>query len=154
MTLDDCVCFVCQFSPSGRCATLQVWSLGRHATDQLLLALWPGTARITRRCSTITCAELPFMQNSVGTAHVLTEQNDEGFFITECKTFFLAFRSWDVWKPLVSSNSWGGVWWTQRSHYTVTSCSPRYLSLSVWYEGICSMYLYSHSFHQHSFWIT
>lgn len=55
-------------------------------------------------------------------------------------TFFnLVFRSRDVWKLVVPSDSWRGVWWTQCSHYTVTSCSTRYpspfISLSMWYEG-------------------
>lgn len=40
------------------------------------------------------------------------------------------FRSWDVWKPPVLSDSWRGVWWTQCSHYTTTSGSTRYFCSS------------------------
>lgn len=43
--------FVCQFSPSGRRASLQVWSFRGHAANQFLLTLWPGSACITRRYS-------------------------------------------------------------------------------------------------------
>lgn len=39
MALADCVFFIRQFPPGGGCATLQVWSLRGHATDQLLLTL-------------------------------------------------------------------------------------------------------------------
>lgn len=40
----------------------------------------------------------------------------------------LAFRTRHVREPVVSSLTWGGVWRTQRSHYTVTSCSTGYLT--------------------------
>lgn len=48
-----------------------------------------------------------------------------------CNCKLCACRSGDVWKPPVP-RTWGGVWWSQRSHNTTPSFSTRYLFLLVY----------------------
>lgn len=86
VTLAVCVFGFSQLSPSGRCATLQVCPLRWPATDQLLLAVWPGTARITRRYTAIAHGGLQFLS----TPHLPTKHNEELFCWMENLLFLLS----------------------------------------------------------------
>lgn len=82
--------WVCQFSPSGRSATLQVWSHRWSATDQLLFALWPGTAGVTRRCPTI----LPYWPTPYFHKDTGRTQTIKDFLLDRLVTLWLKYKWW------------------------------------------------------------